>query len=105
MSLRRLHGPAPVSNAAANKYTAITGVRAVVRHIHVSNTGAGPVNFTLSIGADAAGTRIFDAYPIAAGSVLDHYCIYALEPAEVIEAFASVNAQLVLTIDGDLEVA
>jgi hypothetical protein len=103
MADRRLHGPAAVSNAAATKYTTPAGTRARVRHIHVSNTSAGPVNFTLSIGADAAGTRIFDAYTIAAGAVLDHYGLYVLAAAEIIQAFGSVLNQLVLTIDGDEE--
>lgn len=105
MSLRRLHGPATVSNAADTKYIAPTGIRAIVRHIHVSNPTASAVDFTLSIGLDAAGTRVFDAYSIPAESVLDHYCIYALEPADLIQALASTDAVLVLTIDGDLEVA
>jgi hypothetical protein len=105
MGLRRLYGPAQLTNAAATVYTAPAGIRAVVRHIHVSNPTAGPVNLTLSIGLDAAGTRVFDAYPIAAGSVLDHYCIYAIEPGEAMQAFGSVTGDLVLIVDGDLEVA
>lgn len=101
MPAKRLHGPAAVSNAAATKYTVPAGARTIVRHIHVENTSAGPVNFTVSIGADAAGTRLFDAYTIAAGAVLDHFCYYVLAAAEILQALASVNNQLVLTIDGD----
>lgn len=100
---RRLHGPAAVSNAAATKYTCPAGTRARIRHIHVENTSAGPVNFTMSIGVDAAGTRLFDAYTIAAGAVFDHYGLYVLAAAEIIQAFGSVNNQLVLTMDGDEE--
>ena len=97
----RMHGPAAVSNAAATKYTVPATTKSVVRHIHVSNTAASAVNFTLSIGTDAAGVRIFDAIPIAASTPLDHFCYYVMAAAEIVQAFGSVNNQLVLTIDGD----
>jgi hypothetical protein len=98
---KRLAGPAQVSNAAATKYTVPASTKAVVRHIHVYNPGSGTVNFTLSIGADAAALRIFDALPVLEDVPLDHYCYYVLEAAEVVQALGSVNNQLVLTIDGD----
>jgi hypothetical protein len=104
----RFSGPALVSNAAATKYTVPAVSKAIIRHIHVENPSASPVTFTLSIGADAAGTRIFDAFSIpaaAAGvtaSVLDHFCYYVADIAEIIQAFAGTNNILTLTIDGDL---
>lgn len=101
MPAKRLHGPALVTNAAATKYTVPAGARTIVRHIHVSNTTAAAVTFTLSIGTDAAGVRIFDTYTIAAGAVLDHFCYYILAAAEIIQALAGTNNILVLTIDGD----
>lgn len=97
---KRLAGPALVSNAAADKYTAPAG-GAIVRHIHVANPTASPVDFTLSIGADAAGTRVFDGHPIPADSELDHYCYYPLGNAEKIQAFAGTNNVAILTIGGD----
>lgn len=97
----RLHGPALVTNAAATKYTVPALTKTVVRHIHVSNPTGGAVTFTLSIGADAAATRIFDAYSIAAGSVLDHFGIYVLSVGEIIQALSGTNNVLTLTIDGD----
>lgn len=98
---KRLHGPALVTNAAATKYTTPAVTKTVIRHIHVSNPSAASVDFTMSIGADAAATRIFDGYPIAADTVLDHYGIYVAEAAEIIQALASVTNVLTLTIDGD----
>jgi hypothetical protein len=98
---KRLAGPAQVSNAAATKYTTPANTKTVVRHIHAQNPSGSAVTFTLSIGADAAGVRIFDVYSIAANSVLDHFCYYVLEETEVIQAFAGTNNVLVLTIDGD----
>lgn len=101
---KRQHGPAQVSNAAATKYTVAANRRGIIRHIHVYNPGPGTVNFTASIGADAAGTRIFDAYPVAEDVPFDHYCLYVLEAAEILQALGSVNNQLVLTVDGEEEV-
>ena len=98
---KRLAGPALVTDSAASKYTVPSATKTIVRHIHVSNTSAGAVTFTASIGTDAAGTRIFDAYTIDAGAVLDHWCYYVLEATEVIQALAGTTNILVLTIDGD----
>lgn len=98
---KRLAGPAQVSNAAATKYTVPSTTKTVVKHIHVQNPSASAVTFTLSIGADAAGTRLFDAYSIAAGSQVDFWGPYTLEAAEVIQAFAGTNNILTLTIDGE----
>lgn len=98
---KRLHGPAQVSNAAATKYTVPATTKTIVRHIHVQNPSGATVTFTMSIGADAAGTRIFDALGIGANQVLDHWCYYVLEAAEILQAFAGTNNVLVLTIDGD----
>mgnify|MGYP001584387667 FL=1 len=75
--------------------------KTVVRHVHVQNPSGSAVTFTMSIGADAAGVRIFDAYSIAANTVLDHFCYYVVEAAEIIQALAGTTNILTLTIDGD----
>ncbi len=99
---KRLHGPALVTNAAATKYTVPAATKTIVRLIHVFNPSGSAVTFTLSIGADAAGTRIFDAYSIPAGSPNPYpWCYHVLEAAEIIQAFAGTTNVLVLTIDGD----
>lgn len=97
----RLAGPAQVSNAAATKYTVPALTKTIVRHVHIQNPSGAAVTFTMSIGADAAAVRLFDAYSIAAGSVLDHFCYYVLATTEIIQAFAGTNNILTLTIDGD----
>ena len=93
----RLHGPAQVSNSAATKYTADT--KTVITHIHVYNPGSA-ATFTLSIGNDAAGTRLFDAVSIAEDVPFDAWGPYTIENGEVIQALSGTNNQLVLTIDG-----
>ena len=100
----RFHGPAQVSGAAATKFTVAASEKAIIRHIHIYNPSASAVNFTASIGADAAGTRIFDAFTIGNNQGYDHFCFYVLDAAEVFQAFASVANILVLTIDGERSV-
>src|SRR6266571_2912732 len=98
---KRLAGPAQVSNGALTKYTVPALTKTIIRHIHVQNPSASPVTFTLSIGADAASVRLFDAFSIAANTVLDHFCYYVADAAEIVQAFAGTNNILTLTIDGD----
>lgn len=104
---KRLAGPAQVTNSAATKYTVPAATKTIVRHIHVQNPSGSAVTFTMSIGADGAATRIIDAFSIpaaAAGvtaSVVDWFCYYVLEAAEIIQASAGTTGVLTLTIDGD----
>lgn len=101
---KRMSGPALVTNLAVTKYTVPASRRGIIRHIHVQNPSGSAITFTMSIGADAAGTRIFDAFSIAANSVLDHFCYYVLEAAEILQALAGTTNILTLTIDGDEDV-
>ncbi len=98
---KRLAGPALVTNAAATKYTVPATTKTIIRHIHVQNPSGSAVTFTISIGADAAGVRIYDAYSIAAGAVLDHFGIYVVDAAEIVQALAGTTNILTLTIDGE----
>lgn len=98
---KRLVGPTTLTTTATTQYTVPAVTKTIIRHIHVSNPTAGAVTLTLSIGADAAGTRIFDAYSIASSTVFDHYCMYVLDAAEVLQGKAGTASSLVLTVDGD----
>lgn len=98
---KRLAGPAQVSNAAATKYTTPGATTTVVRHLHVSNPSASPVDFSLSIGTDAAGTRLFDGFPIPADSVFERHVYWVLAATEIIQAFAGTNNILTLTLNGE----
>ena len=73
----------------------------MVRYLHVSNPTVSPVNFTLSIGANAAGTRLFDAFPIPAGTVYERHVYWVLTAAEIIQALAGTNNVITLTLSGD----
>jgi hypothetical protein len=96
--LRKFLTPAAATETTI--YTVPAAIKTVIRHIHISNPSGSAVTLTLSIGADAAATRIFDAYSIAANTVLDHFCYYALVAAEVLQAAAGTNNILTITVDG-----
>jgi hypothetical protein len=98
---KRLHGPAQVSNAAATKYTTPANTKTVLREIGISNPSGSAVDFTLSIGTDAAAVRLFDGLSIAADSKQTIFVYEVLEETEIIQAFAGTNNILVLTLNGD----
>lgn len=96
---KRLFGPAQLTNSAATKYTVPSTTKTIIRHIHFSNPGAS-INATASIGSDAAGVRLFDGFPIPTGTY-DWYGYVVMDAAEILQAFASVTSQLVMTVFGD----
>lgn len=99
---KRLFGPAQLTGAAATKYTVPALTKTIIREIHVINPSGATVNLTVSIGADAAGTRIFDAYAIPPGGALDRpFHAAVMDAAEVLQAFASTASVLVMTVFGE----
>ena len=100
----RVIGPVALVNALTTRLTVAAATQTILRHIHVQNNTAGAVTFTMSIGgADAAGTRIYDAYPIAANGILDVFCYYVLVAADIVTTTTTGAASaLVLTVDGDV---
>lgn len=98
---KRLVGPSQLAAAAATLYTVPANTKTIVRYIHIQNPSAGNVAFTLSIGVDAAGVRLYDALAIAANSAQDFFCYHVLSAAEVLQGFAGSASTLVITIDGD----
>lgn len=100
-TLARLVGPKTLETSTTAQYNS-TGKTVSVLSIHLSNPTASDINFTMSIGADAAGTRLYDAFPIPARSVLDLPCFAVLvtgDGANAICAHASASG-LVATISG-----
>lgn len=93
-------GPTALAAAAATIYTVPAATTATIVHLHVINNHNVAVNLTVSLGADAAGTRIWDQIPIqpqSAGDFLDDTGPYELAAGAVLQAFGSVASKLVLT--------
>jgi len=104
---KRLYGPAQVATGPTTVYTVPALTKTVLRHIHVSNPSASPVTLTVSVGADAAATRILGAYSIPAaaagvtGSVIDLFYYLVMDVAEILTLSAGTNNILVIVVNGD----
>mgnify|MGYP001354190040 CR=1 FL=1 len=98
---KRLAGPLLITNSVVTRYTVPASTTAIVRHIHISNTSAGAATVTVSIGADAAGTRILDAISIPASGQLDLYGPYVMVAAEILQTNAGTTNVLNITINGE----
>lgn len=97
---KRLYGPALLSATAATVYTVPAATLTLVGHVHVINISIAPVGFSLSIGPDGAGSRLFDAYAIGPGQQLDLFIRVPLEAGELLQAYAAAPNVLTLTISG-----
>lgn len=104
---KRLYGPAQVATGPATVYTVPALTKTIIRHIHISNPSGSAVTLTLSIGADAAGTRALSTFSIpaaAAGvtnSVQDIFWYQIMDAAEILTLSAGTNNILVIIINGD----
>ena len=103
MTMKRIVGPTQLAGTAGTLYTAPTGIRAVIKRIHINNTDSSARTFTLSIGNDAAGTELYTAVTIAAGGYFDDYANYTLEPADVLQGLASSASKLTIVVNADLQ--
>jgi len=97
---KRLYGPALLTNAAADTYVTPASTQAKLKHFHFFNEDAVSRTITVSIGVDAAGTRLFMSFPIASKSPYDWYPYAILQAAEKIQAYADAASQVTMTIFG-----
>lgn len=98
----RFAGPAQLTTSAATQYTVPEGFSAILRAMRYSNPTDVDVGVTVSIGADAAGTRIVDQFTVTANAIVLHWCYEVLVEDEIIQAKASLASSVVLTLNGDL---
>ena len=107
MAAKRVYGPAAVAAGPVTIYTGPSVAGSVqkltIRHINVTNNTASPATLTMSIGADAAGTRFITAYSVPANATVPFYGMYVLEGGEILTASSGTGSALILTVDGDLE--
>lgn len=99
-SAERLYGPAALTNTAATVYTVGAGVASILRFVILTNTTSSDHTATVSVGADAAGTRIVDTIPVPAHSVVTIDFFLPLDAGETIQAFADANTSVNLTLSG-----
>lgn len=96
----RAYGPAQLGNSATTIYTSPGATQTIIRDILVANTTGGAVTFTMSLGSDAAGTRIFPAVSIPANTVIQLTCGLPVEAGEILQAYAGATSSITLTVSG-----
>jgi len=96
---KRLVGPSLVATGPTTVYTVPALTKTHVRCVIVNNPTASAATFTITIGADAAGTRVM-VYSVSANTPDIKYPELILDAAEIITVSAGTNNVLVVTIDG-----
>jgi hypothetical protein len=99
-----LFGPALVATGPTTLFTPSATTLAYVMVIWVSNPTASAVSLTVSIGADAAATRIIGTNTVAnipANSVTPFYGPWVVGPSVVLTASAGTTNVLTITITGE----
>ena len=81
---KRLAGPSVGTAAEATIYTVPAATSAILRDISVTNTTTTAQTFKMSIGADAAGTRLFHDESVAPGSTWQWNGFKVLNAAETL---------------------
>jgi hypothetical protein len=97
-AISRIYGPALVAAGPATIYTVPATTLTRLRQIHIGNTAAGIVTFTLSIGADAAATRLFPLTSIPAGAAQDYFWDMPMTAGEILTVSSGTPNILTLTI-------
>lgn len=99
-TLKRLAGPTLATTSAATLYTVPGATQAVIRDIIVCNESGSSATFTISIGTDGAGKRLYKGATLAAGSTFQQTGSIILEATEIIQITASANNAIVVTLNG-----
>lgn len=98
---KRLAGPTQLAAAAATVYTVPASTTAILRYMRIVNTSGTDRTVTVSIGADAAGTRLLSTMNVPAnGGVIDWTGFVPLAAGELIQAYASAAAALTAVLAG-----
>ena len=105
---RRMAGPIVGTAAAAVLFLVDHNEQWRVMHIHVCNTTTSAQTFKLSINADAAGTRLYNAYSVAANGVYDWQAL-SIHSGHIIYSGETLEwngpATLTITVEGVCELA
>lgn len=97
---KRLVGPISLPNSATTLYTVPALTTATIRNIHIANATGTAATLKMSIGADAAGTRILSDFSVPADGFLDWSGFLVLAAAETLRATGGTNNALTITVSG-----
>jgi hypothetical protein len=97
---KRLSGPTALTTTAATQYTVPASTTAILRSVHVCNESATTSWFTVSIGTDGAGKRLWFQQDVDPKSSFDWSGFIVLATGEVIQALTQTATSNTLTISG-----
>lgn len=98
----RVYGPAQPGTSETTLYTVPASTTLILRNIIIANTTGSAATFKMSIGADAAGTRLFSDFSVAANDVLEWTGFVVLAAAETLRAQQGTSGALTFTASGVL---
>lgn len=94
-------GPVSLSNSASTLYTTPSGTDFTIRNIHVANESAVDAKFSMSIGVDGSGNRVYHNVDVAGnGGAFDWSGYMPISAGEIIQSFANLPSALTITISG-----
>jgi hypothetical protein len=108
-AIKRIAGPAYLSNSAADIYTPPNAaVYTVINQIHIANVTGGAVSYTLYIGGTAGstgGTELGKAESISANSHVDLYFSPGIKmiSTDFLSGLASAGTSLTITVMGSYQ--
>ena len=94
-----LRTPTILTNGAVTVYTPSGATTGVIRTLTAVANSASKT-FTFSVGADAQGTRLFDAYPLTANVPVVQNLFQVVTNGVNCQALASANAAVALGLSG-----
>lgn len=111
-TLKRIAGPAFLSNSAANIYTPPAAtIWSELQHLHFANKSSGTVTFTIYVGGTGgavSGTELFPTFTLSAagtpGSVYDYYCRQRMDSTDFLTGLASSASAVVIVVEGEQNV-
>ena len=99
----RLYGPTQLGSSAATIYTSAGSTTTIIRHILACNTHATAgtsATLTMSVGADAVGTRFLNGLTIPHKTTWEWRGFLVLAAAELIQAYSDTASAITLTVNG-----
>lgn len=98
----RIVGPTLLTNTTATLYTVPGSTQAILRNIIIANTSGTAATARLSIGVDAAGTRILPEVSIPANSIFEWSGFLVMEAAETLRGHSGTTNVLAITVSAVL---
>jgi len=97
---KRLAGPTSVPNSETTLYTVPGATTATLLGMRIVNTTGSDATIKMSIGPDAAGTRILSDYTVLANDAYDWQGFLVLAAGETLRATGGTNNALTATVSG-----